>query len=297
MAQIAIVGVGAIGSVVGAALINSGRHQVTLCARRAMFSKLVIRRGAEVLEVPASPIINEKDARPAQWVLLCTKAHQTASTAGWLRALAPAKIAVLQNGIEHVARVAPMAGDAAILPVIVRCPAEPLAPGEVNQQGPASLIVQDSPLGAEFAALFDGTAITVHRTDDFLTESWMKLCQNAVNGAVCGLTVRPIAVMRQPLVAEFARNLALESIAVGRAEGARLSDSMANQIVEQMVSIRDAEHHGNSLYYDRRAGRPMEFEARNGVVVRLARKHRIATPLSDAVYALLSAASGTSYSG
>jgi 2-dehydropantoate 2-reductase len=36
----------------------------------------------------------------------------------------------------------------------------------------------------------------------------------------------------------------------------------------------------------------MEFEARNGVVVRLARKHGIATPLSDAVYALLSASSG-----
>ena len=56
---------------------------------------------------------------------------------------------------------------------------------------------------------------------DFLTESWVKLCQNAVNGAVCGLTVRTIAVMRDPLVAEFARNLALECIAVGRAEGAR----------------------------------------------------------------------------
>lgn len=118
-------------------------------------------------------------------------------------------------------------------------------------------------LGAEFASLFEATRVTVSRTDDFLTESWVKLCQNAVNGAVCGLTVRPIAVMRQPLIAEFARTLALECIAVGPAEGAKLNDSIANQIVEQMASIPNAEHHGNSLYYDRRAGRPMEFEARN----------------------------------
>jgi 2-dehydropantoate 2-reductase len=291
MAKIAIVGVGAIGSVVGAALIGSRRHEVTLCAHRVGFQKLVIRTRDSILEVPAAPILDEKDARSAEWLLLCTKAHQSASAAGWFRALSPAKVAVLQNGIEHIER-APIAGHAAILPVIVRCPAEPLAPGVVNQQGPASLVVENNPLGAQFAALFDGTSVAVHRTDDFRTEAWLKLCQNAVNGAVCGLTVRPIAVMRNPLVADFARKLALECIAVGRAEGANLDDSIASKIVEQMANIPDAEHHGNSLYYDRRAGRPLEFEARNGVVVRLARKHGIATPLCDAVYALLSAASG-----
>jgi 2-dehydropantoate 2-reductase len=293
MARVAIVGVGAIGSVVGAALLDSGRHEVTLCAHRSKFSRLVIRTHDAVLEVPASPITNESDARAVEWVLLCTKAHQTGSAAGWLRALAPAKIAVLQNGIEHVARVAPIANGAAILPVIVRCPAEPLAPGEVNQQGPGSLIVADDALGAEFAALFAGTRIAVPRTSDFVTELWIKLCQNAVNGAVCGLTVRTIAVIREPLVAEFARKLALECIAVGHAEGARLDDSLATKIVEQMAGTPDAEHHGNSLYYDRRAGRELEFEARNGVVVRLARKHHIATPLADAAYALLSGASGS----
>jgi 2-dehydropantoate 2-reductase len=293
MAQIAIVGVGAIGSVVGAALIDSRRHAVTLCAHRLSFNKLIVRTRDGVREVPASPIISEKDARPVEWVLLCTKAHQTVSAAEWLRALSPAKIAVLQNGIEHVARVAPIAHGAAIVPVIVRCPAQPLAPGEVNQQGPASLAVGDDALGVEFATLFEGTRVAVSRTRDFLTESWVKLCQNAVNGAVCGLTVRTIAVMRDALVAEFARNLALECIAVARAEGAKLDASLADKIVAQMLSIPDAEHHGNSLYYDRIAGRPLEFEARNGVIVRLARKHGIATPLADAAYALLSGASGS----
>jgi 2-dehydropantoate 2-reductase len=293
MAHLAIVGIGAIGSVVGAALIESRNHQVTLCAHRSAFTRFIIRARGEVREIPATPILRENDARPVTWVLLCTKAHQTASTAGWMRALSPEKIAVLQNGIEHVARVAPIAGSAAIVPVIVRCPAEPIAPGEVNQQGPASLVVQDNALGEEFGALFEGTRVAVIRTPDFLTESWMKLCQNAVNGAVCGLTVRTIAVIRQPMIAEFARNLALECIAVARAEGAALDDSLAIQIVEQMVATPDAEHHGNSLFYDRRAGRPMEFEARNGVVVRLARKHGIATPLNDAAYALLSGASGS----
>ncbi|HLX36731.1 MAG TPA: 2-dehydropantoate 2-reductase [Candidatus Binataceae bacterium] len=293
MARIAIVGVGAIGSVVGAALLDARRHDVTLCAHRTTFERLIIRNHGKVVTIPARPLLDPKVAHPVEWLLLCTKAHQTASAAEWFRALAPKKIAVLQNGIEHVELVAPFAAGATILPVIVRCPVEPLAPGDVNQQGPAALTVQNNPIGAEFATLFDASEVAVHSTDDFRTEAWLKLCQNAVNGAVCGLTVRTIIVMRDPLVADFARKLALECIAVARAEGAKLDDSLAEKIVAQMANIPDAEHHGNSLYYDRRAGRPLEFEARNGVVVRLARKHGIATPLADAAYALLSGASGT----
>jgi 2-dehydropantoate 2-reductase len=45
----------------------------------------------------------------------------------------------------------------------------------------------------------------------------------------------------------------------------------------------------NSLHADREAGRPMEWDARNGVVSRLGRRHGIATPVSDAVTGLLAA--------
>jgi len=81
ISRIVIVGVGAIGSVIGAALIQSRRHDVTLCVRSATFEKLVIRRRDGVLEVPATPIVNEQDARPVEWLMLCTKAHQSASAA------------------------------------------------------------------------------------------------------------------------------------------------------------------------------------------------------------------------
>jgi len=41
---------------------------------------------------------------------------------------------------------------------------------------------------------------------------------------------------------------------------------------------------------DRRAGRPMEIDARNGVIVRLGRKHGIAAPMNSLMVALLEAA-------
>ena len=43
------------------------------------------------------------------------------------------------------------------------------------------------------------------------------------------------------------------------------------------------------MLYDRRAGRRLELDARNGVVVRFGGRHGIATPLNAAVCALLAA--------
>lgn len=45
----------------------------------------------------------------------------------------------------------------------------------------------------------------------------------------------------------------------------------------------------NSLQADRMEGRPMEIEARNGVIVRLGRKHGIPTPCNQMAVALLEA--------
>jgi 2-dehydropantoate 2-reductase len=43
------------------------------------------------------------------------------------------------------------------------------------------------------------------------------------------------------------------------------------------------------MHADRLAGRPMELEERNGIVVKLGRKHGIATPVSEVVVELLRA--------
>ena len=77
-------------------------------------------------------------------------------------------------------------------------------------------------------------------------------------------------------------------VAVGRAEGATLEDSIPDDIVERTKrGPRDA---GNSMLADRRAGRPMEYDARNGVIVRLGRKHGIAAPMNALMVTLLEAA-------
>ena len=60
----------------------------------------------------------------------------------------------------------------------------------------------------------------------------------------------------------------------------------ARDILEAQRTAPDAV---KSMLADRQAGRPMEIDARNGVVVRLGRRHGIPTPVNEMVVALLEA--------
>ncbi len=289
--RIALVGPGAIGCVAALALVESG-HDVLVCARTA-FEQIVLRsRDAEIARVPARVITDPKEATHADWGLVCTKAHQTASAAAWLRATVGdgMRVAVLQNGVEHEQNVAPFVPrGTTIVPVVVRSPTRRTSPGVVLLEGGAAFTAPDTEAGRAFAVLFEGSRVNASVTADFVTESWSKLCLNAANGAIMALTERNLDVMREPRVAELARALIRECVAVGRAEGAKLGDALADELVAKMAASPNAETRGNSMYYDRIEGRTMEWDARNGVIVRLGARHGIATPVSETLVALLSA--------
>jgi 2-dehydropantoate 2-reductase len=88
-------------------------------------------------------------------------------------------------------------------------------------------------------------------------------------------------------VAQVARDLIRECVAVGRAEGARFDEELVEEIVTSMVE--SPPEVGTSMLTDRRAGQLLEADARNGAVVRIGERHGIETPLNRAVTALLTA--------
>ena len=114
---IAVVGLGAIGGVIAGSLAALGRHDVTVCVRTPI-DRLVVERPDDTVDVPVRALTKCEDAEPADWVLLCTKAHQTPMVAEWLARLCGprTRVAVLQNGIRHAERLAPYVGAAAVVP-------------------------------------------------------------------------------------------------------------------------------------------------------------------------------------
>jgi 2-dehydropantoate 2-reductase len=285
MTDVAVVGPGAIGATFAAAAELAG-HTVALCGRRPGPPPVVELPDGRVHEL-AGPVQDDPAAAEhVPWVLLAVKTHQTAGALRWLERLCRAGtvIAVLQNGVEHEALVAPLAGPANVLPAIVWCPAEIVTPGRVRQRERARLSVPDTPPGAALAALL-GDQARVDRLADFRTEAWRKLCLNAA-AAPMVLTGRRAELFREPGPLALARRLAEECVAVGRAEGARVGA----EIVGRLAALPP--DHGTSMLFDRLAGRRLEWDARNAVITRLGAHHAIRTPVSDRVTAQLAALDG-----
>lgn len=286
MARIAVIGAGAIGGTIAAWLAQS--HAVTLCARSPL-DDLEVRTPEGVIRATPTILTDPAAATPVDWVLATTKTYDCAAAAAWLPGLmgAETRLAVLQNGVEHRERFRDVVPDSQLLPAIVDIPAERTAPGRVLQRRTGTIRVPAGAAGAAFVALFGATPIDVSTTDDFTTAAWRKLAINCA-GIVNALTLRTAEVARDEGVAAVIRALVLECCAVGRAEGADMPDTVADQVVAQNRAADGAAM--NSLHADRLAGRPMELDARNGVIVRAGERHGIPTPMNRALAALLAAA-------
>jgi 2-dehydropantoate 2-reductase len=154
---VAVVGLGSIGGVAAGVLAAAGRHDIVARARRPI-GRLTLEQNHGPVELAL--LTDPAQATPVDWVLLSTKAYRTAATAPWLaRLCTPAtRIAVMQNGIDHVARVAPVAQGATVVPVLVYYNGERLAPDRVRLRhaGKFDVVVADDETGHAFASLFEG---------------------------------------------------------------------------------------------------------------------------------------------
>jgi 2-dehydropantoate 2-reductase len=287
---VAVIGLGSIGGAAAGCLAAAARHDVIACARKPL-ERLTLDGPNGTAELPLRSFTDPANAKPVDWVLLCTKTHQTQSAAPWLQRLCtPAtRVAVLQNGIDHVARVTPLAQGAAVLPVIVYYNGERLAADRVRlrQGANADFVVPNDDAGRAFARLFEGSPLRTQLGDDFVTLAWRKLLLNAVASPVTALTLQRQAVLRRPDIKALCLAVLDEAIAVGRAEGAKLADDDGERTLATLYTF--AGELGTSMYFDRLAGRPLEIEALNGAIVAAGERHRIATPLNRALLALLRA--------
>lgn len=287
MARIAIVGPGAIGGTVAAALARGHVHEVVVCARTP-FDHLEVDTPTGMLIATPRVLLDPGGAVPVDWVLVATKAYDHAATALWLQPLRAegTRIAILQNGVEHIERFSPYVPAGSLVPVVVNCPAERSLPGRIRLRRTAALRVPDTADGQAFVALFAHTEVLVSTVSDFKSELWRKLCINCA-GAVSAILLQPAGIAKRAAIADLMRDLASECRAVALAEGAVLADDIAESAVA--LFRNGASDAINSLHADRLAGRPMEVDARNGAAVRFGKKHGIATPLNKAILALLEA--------
>jgi 2-dehydropantoate 2-reductase len=287
MARIAIIGVGAIGAVIAALLQSIEQHELLLCTRRPL-PHLNVETPEGSVTISYTNITASSQAELVDWVIVATKTYDAPGAGAWVEHLCKqgAPVAIIQNGVEHRERFTPYAPTEQIVPVIIDCPAERLAPESVHQRGPAELFIEADMLGRSFAAIFHGSAAQITLTADFLSAAWRKLCINSA-GSISALLGKPAGVFQDEAIGEATLEVVRECAAVGRAVGAILDDDLPEKVLTQYRNYPIDSV--NSLLADRLAGRPMETDARIGAIVRYGRQQNIPTPLNGLLLSLLEA--------
>ncbi|TCV98365.1 oxidoreductase [Biostraticola tofi] len=286
---IALIGPGAIGTTVAAALHEVG-HTPTLCGRTAR-DRLDLRHDGGHIVVPG-PVHTDPAGvhTPFDLVFVAVKSTQVAATAPWLAALCSEQtvVCVLQNGVEQQAMFAPYLAGRPVLPSVVWFPAQREPDNAVWLRRAARLTLPDVPQNKVVQAVLSGSRCAVDIAADFTSVAWRKLLVNAVAGLMV-LTGRRSGMYTRTDITGLALAYLHECLAVARAEGANLGDEVAQQIVDGFQ--RSPADLGTSILADRQAGNPLEWDCRNGVIQRYGRAHGIPTPISELLVPLLAAAS------
>lgn len=286
---IALIGPGAIGTAIAAALHEVGRTPL-LCGRTA-HPQLILRHDEGEVVVPG-PVLSDPRtvAYSYDLVFVAVKTTQVTDSAGWLAALCNKNTVVcaLQNGVEQQSLLAPYVNGATVLPSVVWFPAQREQDASVRLRATPRLTLPDAPQAQAIADALSGSRCAVELSSDFLSIAWRKLLQNAAAGLMV-LANHRAGMFSRADITQLALAYLRECLAVARAQGAVLHDNVPEAIVDGFQ--RAPADLGTSILADRQANRPLEWDIRNGVVQRYGRLQGIPTPISDILVPLLAAGS------
>lgn len=300
--KIAVIGVGAMGSVYAGLLAGAG-HEVWAVDTWAAHVDAIRRNGLRIEGASGDRTARVRatteagDAGPCDLAIIATKVRHTAAAARAAgKILRPGAAAVtIQNGLGGGdAAVAELGAGRVVIGVAGGFGARMLAPGHARHEGMELIRLGEAAGPAtgrlrEIAGVWEGAGFRVRCFDDIRQLVWEKLICNGAFGAVCALTGMTVGEVLDsadawPVAAACAR----EGAAVARAKGIRLgfddAEAYARDFGAKIPGGRP------SMWQDLKAGRPSEIDAINGGVARAGRKAGVATPTHDLLAGLVRAA-------
>jgi 2-dehydropantoate 2-reductase len=288
--SIALIGPGAIGATV-AAYLHAAGHSVRLYGHTERDQIEVRPDGQEPIVLPGPVHTDPAEVEePVDVVFVAVKDTQNEQAGGWLARLCDEHTVVcaLQNGVEQVERVGRFCPSSTVVPAAVWISSEIQPDRSVRVRTEPRLVLPDIEAATTVADLLRGAGVTVALEPDFSTAAWHKLLVNAVV-AVMVLTGRRSGAFRRDDIAALARRYLAECLAVAQAEGANLGVEVIDEIVGMLAQAPT--DITTSMLTDREANRPLEWDIRNGVILRKAAAHGLAVPISEVLVPLLAAAS------
>jgi 2-dehydropantoate 2-reductase len=297
--RIAVMAAGAVGGYFGARMAAAG-HDVAFIARGA--HRDAIRRDGLKIESTLGDLhlkdVNvtddPKQVGPVDVVLFAVKLWDTETAGAQARPLVGShtRVITLQNGVDSVERLAPILGDDATVGGATYLVTTIARPGVIRQTG-AMAKVQCGRLDSRADAVLAGYVqqikaanIDVTLADHMLVDIWKKFVLLSGTSGITASTRQPLGAIRDDEdMRAFFFKLMQETMAVGRAAGVELPPSLAADLDRSVAGFPPTMK--ASMANDLDAGNRLELDWLAGKVVALGRKHGIATPAQEAVYAIL----------
>ena len=298
MTSILIVGAGAVGGLFGSALARQGAEVSVVC--RSDFHT-VRQDGYEII----SPTLGEHRFRPhavyrevgecstpPDYLILTVKVLAGVDRAELIRpAVGPnTVIALIENGVDIEAEIAQAFPSNELLSGLAIVGVGRTAAGRIHHQSMGSLNLGrypsgSSPAAERLAALFDAGGIGCKVIDNVVSARWQKAVWNATFNpiSIMGGVLDTAVILSTEESRAFVRAAMEEVCTTAAAAGHPMHPKLIDQFITVTLGMPA---YKTSMALDYENSRPMEIEAILGNTVRVARKHSVATPVLDALYAL-----------
>jgi len=295
--RIAVMGAGAVGGYFGARLASAG-HEVAFivfgCHREAKHREglRVISPFGDLHIQNARFTVDTSDIGIADLILFCVKSYDTESAAESLRPMmsAGSVILSLQNGIDNPEKIARLWRQQRILAGVVYIGAAIDSPGVVRHSAGGKIIFGGVDGGTD--AIAKSIAQTLVDADiaceldrDIQKTQWTKLLWNA---PFCAISCLTRANMKQIVESEPLINLAVDCMTEVQAAALTRGIDLPRELFDQaIVFSRGLGEFKPSMLQDLEARKPLEYEAFNGIVVKLLRHAGVQAPINQTFHAML----------
>lgn len=298
--KIAILGAGALGCAIGAALTEGG-HETWLLGRSPEHVGTMRRAGLRVdderdsRQVAVRATTEAQEAGVVDLVVVLVKSfHTEAAMCGARCLLGPHTLVLsLQNGLGHEDVLAAVVGRARVLAGKTYVGGVLRGPGHVQSgvAGKATYVGEldggSTARALAVAAAFDQAGLATIVSDNIVGTMWDKLLVNVATGALTGITGLTYGQLYdEPALKAAALAAVGEAVAVAQAAGVTLSMTEPEQ-AWHLAAEGLSPAFKTSMLQSLDKGSVTEIDFINGAVVRWGQRHGVPTPVNATLVACI----------
>lgn len=295
--DVLVMGAGAVGGYFGAVVQKRTAASVWFIARgshlEAMKTEgLAVKSSENAFHLAVNATENPKEAPEPDLVLFTVKSHDTETAIEQIKPVVgkQTQILTLQNGVENYQKLAEAFGSDQVVQGFCKVGASVTEPGVIRHAAFGEVTIgerngRQSERTEKIKILFEQAQVPITVSRDIRHEIWLKFTWNCLlNMVTAAADVTVEKIFEVPEGEELCYHLLDEIQRVARKEGVTISDEEGISIIE---SARSLEGFETSTYQDRQKGKPMEFEAFTGAVLRMGSRHSLNLPYHKTLYAIL----------